>query len=275
MPNASLLAIGNELLNGNVRDLNLFTLSRELTHLGFVVGPALLLRDVPSAIAAGVKFVLNAQPDVIICSGGLGPTEDDLTLSALATALNCPLHLDTVARELVEAHYARLLAQHYLTQIGPAAARQKMATLPRGATPLPNPVGTAPGVRLMCSATLIYVLPGVPAELEAIFAESVVPDLRQHFDLGAWAEDSLLVHCDDEADLAPWLREVTQRHPQVYLKSLAQPFPAAAQEGLRVIAAVCLENVAASQHAVAQTLNDLQHTVTMHGVRVTMVQCEK
>lgn len=269
MPNAALLAIGNELLNGDVRDLNLFTLSRELTHLGFEVGPALMVRDVPSAIAAGVEFVLDTHPDVLLCSGGLGPTEDDLTLSALATALERPLELNEAAYAMVETQYARLLAQHYLTHTGPEVARQKMATLPRGATPLPNPIGTAPSVRMQAGAMWLYILPGVPAELDAIFAEFIVPDLRQYFELGVWAEASLLVHCDDEAELAPWLREVAQRHPQVYLKSLAQPFPAAAKEGIRVIASVCLKNAAESQHAVKQMLIDLQHTVNAQGMCVT------
>jgi len=268
MPTASLLAIGNELLNGAVRDTNLFSLSQHLTRMGFSVEYAAMVRDIPQKIADVVLFLLAQQPDVLLCSGGLGPTEDDLTLSALADALYMPLALNSAAADLVESHYDRLLAQNYLTQRGPAFAREKMATLPFGAQPLPNPVGTAPGVQMEHQGTVIYVLPGVPAELEAIFAASVAPELLRRFTPGIWAEYTMLVHCDDEADLAIPLRDVAQRHPEVYLKSLAKPFPAASAEGLQVIA-VALAATESEAHAAAQeTLNDLRRTAEAAGLPV-------
>ncbi len=269
MPTASLLAIGNELLNGAVRDANLFSLSQHLTRLGFTVECAVMVRDVPAKIADMFLFLLAQHPDVLLCSGGLGPTEDDLTLAALAEALHVPLTLSDTATDLVESHYDRLLAQHYLAQRGPAFARQKMATLPLGAQPLPNPVGTAPGVRLEHQGTVIYVLPGVPAELEAIFAASITPELLRLFDPGIWAEHTLFVYCDDEADLTIPLRDVTRRHPEVYLKSLAKPFPAASVEGLQVIA-VAVAATATAAHAAAQdTLADLRRTAEAAGLRVS------
>jgi len=269
MPTASLLAIGNELLNGVVRDANLFSLSQHLTQMGFCVTHAAMVRDDPVKIAHVVLFLLAQKPDVLLCSGGLGPTEDDLTLSALTEALHVPLVLNSAAAGLVESHYDRLLAQHYLALRGPAFARQKMATLPLGAEPLPNPVGTAPGVKLEHQGMVIYVLPGVPLELEAIFAASVAPELLRRFNPGMWAEHTLLVHCDDEADLATPLRDVAHRHPDVYLKSLARPFPAASVEGLQVIA-VALAPTAVEAHAAAQaTLDDLRHTAEAAGLRVS------
>jgi nicotinamide-nucleotide amidase len=269
MPTASLLAIGNELLNGAVRDTNLFSLSQHLTRMGFSVEYTAMVRDIPQKIADVVLFLLAQQPDVLLCSGGLGPTEDDLTLSALAEALHMPLALNSAAVDLVEFHYNRLLAQHYLTQHGPTFARKKMATLPLGAQPLPNPVGTAPGVKMEYQGTVIYILPGVPAELEAIFAASVAPELLRCFTPGVWAEHTLLVHCNDEADLAIPLRDVARRHPEVYLKSLAKPFPAASVEGLRVIA-VAVAATAGEAHAAAQaTLDDLRRTVEAAGLPVS------
>ena len=268
MPTASLLAVGDELLNGAVRDANLFSLSQHLARMGFSVEYAAMARDIPTKIAQVFLFLLAQHPDVLLCSGGLGPTEDDLTLSALAEALHVPLALNRAAEDLVESHYDRLLAQHYLAQRGPAFARQKMATLPRGAQPLPNPVGTAPGVKLEQQGTLIYILPGVPAELEAIFAASIAPELLRRFNPGIWAEHTLLVHCDDEADLAIPLRDVARRHPEVYRNSLAKPFPAASAAGLQVIA-VAVAATAAQAHAAAQaTLDDLRRTAEAAGLRV-------
>ena len=270
MPTASLLAIGNELLNGEVRDANLFTLSRGLTRVGFSVTYAGLVRDDPARIAALLHFLLAATPDVLMCSGGLGPTADDLTLAALADALERPLTFNPQARALIEAQYAHLLGRGYLHGPGPEEARRKMATLPAGAQPLPNPIGTAPGVRFTHATTLLYVLPGVPAELEAIFAESILTELHERFALGVWAERALLIHCDDEATAAPMLREVARHHPEVYLKSLAQPFPSAGKEGLRVIATICAVDAAVAQQAVTQTMTELQQSAEAAGLRVTV-----
>ena len=269
MPQASLLAIGNELLNGAVRDKNLFTLSQRLTHLGFSVEYAAMTRDIPGNITAILRFILAQAPDVVICSGGLGPTDDDLTLAAISQALNLPLVPNPAAEELVEAHYSRLIDDHYLPHRGPEAARRKMATLPKGAHPLHNAVGTAPGVKLDYEGTLIYVLPGVPAELEAIFDEVIVPELGQRFSPATWAEQSLLVHCDDEAEITLSLREVTHRHPSVYIKSLAKPFPAAGKEGLRVIATAQAATASQAQETVTRALTDLRHTLETIGLQVS------
>jgi molybdenum cofactor synthesis domain-containing protein len=265
---AGLLAIGNELLNGEVRDKNLFTLSQALTRLGIVVELAVIVRDDPDAIAALLDLMLHEpsayELDILIVSGGLGPTQDDLTLAALAQALQLPLVENKEARRLVEVHYERFLKKGYLAHHGPETARRKMATLPRGATPLPNPVGTAPGVRLEYSAantnmsTLIYCLPGVPAELEAIFADTIEPELRAHFTTGVWRETSLLAICDDEASAAAPLHEVAERHPDVYLKSLARPFPAAHREGLRIVLATHAHDAAEAQSRLDQVEADLR-----------------
>lgn len=269
MPRSSLLAIGNELLNGEIRDRNLYTLSRRLTHMGFTVIHAAITRDTPESITGTLHFLLSQEPEVVICSGGLGPTEDDLTLSALAQALDRPLVASPEARALVERQYDALLNQGYLHQRGPEAARAKMARLPAGGTPLPNAIGTAPGVCLEHAGTRIYVLPGVPSELASIFEETVVPALQETFDLGSWVEAGLRVHCDDEADVAAPLREVGARHPGVYLKSLARPFPAAGREGLRVIAAAQAPETATARERVESTLADLRAVMEDAGFRVT------
>ncbi len=269
MPRCSILAIGNEVLNGEIRDLNLYTLGRNLTHLGFTVTNAVIAPDLPESIARGLAFLLTQEPDVIICCGGLGPTGDDLTLSAIAEALDRPLVDHRRARELVETHYDQLMAHGYLHQRGPEAARAKMARLPDDAEPLPNPIGTAPGVRLTADRTLIYVLPGVPAELNAIFKATIVPELRERFEIGGFAERVIRVHVDDEADVAAPLEEARRRHPDVYLKSLAQPFPSAGQEGLRIIATTHAATVAAATASADAAIADLRLMLDQAGLRTS------
>ncbi len=236
MPRAKLLAIGNELLNGEVRDRNLYTLITSLTRSGITVEAAALVRDDLQRIAASLLWLLSDAPHVVILCGGLGPTADDGTLAAVAYALQRPLRESAAARELVEQHYQRLITAGYLQALSPEEPRRKMATLPEGAEPLPNPRGTAPGVRLLHGETLIYCLPGVPEEMEGMLHESVLPELRARFELHPEARAEIVIHVDDEASLAALLRETQAQFPDVYLKSLARAFPAARVEGIRVIA---------------------------------------
>lgn len=252
MPRAVLLAIGNELLNGEVRDRNLYTLITTLTRSGVTVEAAALVRDDLPRIAASLLWMLESSPDVMILCGGLGPTADDGTLAAVAHALQRPLQENAAARALVETHYQRLMEAGYLQALSPEAPRRKMATLPEGAEPLPNPRGTAPGVRLLYGQTLIYCLPGVPEEMEGMLHESVLPDLRARYELHPEVRAETVIHVDDEASLAALLRETQERFPDVYLKSLARAFPAARVEGIRIIATgPDSERVAAALQAVA------------------------
>ncbi|MFP4345358.1 MAG: competence/damage-inducible protein A [Anaerolineales bacterium] len=260
-PTALLLAVGDELLNGEVRDTNLFTLIRRLTRLGFRVEEALIVRDEPDRVADRIRNLLQRDPAVLLISGGLGPTEDDSTLQAIARALDRPLVESPDARALVEEQYDALLAAGQVARRGPEPARKKMATLPTGATPLLNPTGTAPGVRLEAGETLIYSLPGVPAELEAIYEESIEPELRERFGTAHHVEAEIIIECSDEAEAAALLRDVRPRHPAVYLKSLARPFPHAKQHGLRIIAATSAPEEEQAREAVQAALEDLQDTL--------------
>lgn len=270
---AVLLVIGNELLNGEVQDCNFFTLARELTRQGFSVQQAAMVRDTSHAIAASLIALLETHPDVLISSGGLGPTEDDGTLLAVAEALESPLSETPAARDLVEAHYDRLLAAGHVPRRGPAEARRKMAQLPIGATPLPNPIGVAPGVWLEHGPTLLICLPGVPAELEAILHATVLPLLTARFGRRVWAERALTAHCADEADVAALLRAITSRYPDVYIKSLAHPFPAAGELAtsnaeLRIIAAMHAPDEVAAQRRLAEVMGELQAALARAGVPV-------
>lgn len=265
---AALLIIGSELLNGEIRDTNLFTLARALTRLGFTVQQAAMVRDDSFAIAASLVTLLETAPQVLLISGGLGPTEDDGTLQAVALALHRPLEESPAARALVEAHYDRLLAAGYVPQRGPESARRKMAQLPAGALPLPNPIGVAPGVTLEAGETLIVCLPGVPAELEAIFETAVVPLLMDRFQPLCWVERALVAHCEDEAQVAALLQTLAARFPEVYLKSLARPFPDAGSAALRIIAAMHAPNQTIAAQSLDAVLAALQQALAEAGIPI-------
>ncbi|MEW6733410.1 MAG: molybdopterin-binding protein [Acidobacteriota bacterium] len=219
-----ILAIGNELLIGETLDTNTHWLCRHFTGLGAQVQRAVMLPDQIEAIASEIALACHNGVDLLITTGGLGPTDDDLTLAALAQALNCPLILDETAYCWIVDKYAALAAQGYVSSADITPPRAKMAILPRGAVPIANPVGAAPAIQLIHQTTMIICLPGVPAELQAIITQSLPTTFATLFGAGSFQEREVWVNCGDESVLAPILREIATAHPNVYVKSKAKKF---------------------------------------------------
>ena len=226
MDTAVIIAVGREILRGRVHDSNSWMLARRLTGLG-----VRLLRIVAcdDDLAAIVREVHRAREDgatLIVTTGGLGPTDDDLTLAALAEATGCVLVPEEEARRLVAARYAALHRTGAVDDPGMTPPREKMARLPRGARVLPNPVGAAPAVWLEVGRTTIVALPGVPAEMAAILEASVLPALAAQTPGTIYLERVIRTQARDESQVAPVLRRISQELPEVFLKSHATGFGA-------------------------------------------------
>lgn len=217
-----IIIIGNEILIGDIQDTNTNWLCREINILGGRVTRATVLRDEHAVIASEIRAAMDRGSDVIFTSGGLGPTADDLTLTAIAAGVGVAVHLHDKALHMVRDRYDELAARGILTQGGLNPAREKMAWLPEGAEPLDNLGGTAPGVLLQIGKTSIISLPGVPSELKAIFNSSLQPFLRRTFSGGTALMRTITVRCNDESIMEPVLSRVVQDHPLVYIKSLAR-----------------------------------------------------
>jgi len=217
-----ILCVGNELLRGEIQDTNTNWICRLVNSHGGQVTRATMLPDIENEIAAAVRSAIKRQVGVLFTSGGLGPTDDDLTLAAIAKGAGVALELDVTAREMVRERYDDFSARGVLVQGGLNPFREKMAWLPAGAQPLPNPVGTAPGVLLRQEATTIICLPGVPPELEAILTHTLAAFITSTFGKGGSFQRTLTVRCNDESLMVPALSRVVSRHPQVYIKSLAR-----------------------------------------------------
>lgn len=213
--------IGNEILIGDIQDTNTHWLCMEINRLGGYVARVTVLRDIDTVIAAELQAALGRGSDVIITSGGLGPTADDLTLAAVARGAGVEWRLHEWALQMIRQRYDELAGQGILAQGGLNPAREKMAWLPVGAVPLHNPVGTAPGVLLRSGETTIISLPGVPSELKGIFNSSLQPFLLSTFDGGISVMRTITVHCNDESLMEPVLSRVASDHPGIYIKSLA------------------------------------------------------
>ena len=212
-PTAEIISVGNELLIGHTLDTNSHWIAKRFTKFGWTLQRITVLRDSLAAIKDGVKGALGRKPELLITLGGLGPTHDDMTLKGIALALNKRLTLNPEAFAMVKARYSKLEASTGLTRF-----RRKMATLPEGAEPLPNPIGTAPGIMSKVGTTRLVSLPGVPSEMKAIFTGSVISMLKAS---KAEAPKEVTVGLVGiiESALAPALDRTRKAFPGLYFKS--------------------------------------------------------
>ena len=172
---AEIFSQGDEIVTGEIVDTNAAWLSEELTALGFEVIRHTAVGDRLEALVELLREI-NRRADLCLCSGGLGPTCDDLTAEAAGIAFGLPLELDETALGQIEAWFARLGR-------GMPEANKKQALLPRGAERLDNLWGTAPGFALKTGHCRFVFLPGVPGEMKIMFGRWVRPDLVRSFKL--------------------------------------------------------------------------------------------
>ncbi len=163
-PTAAMLVIGDEILSGRTRDSNTHFLAKELTRHGISLREVRVVADESAAIVAAIN-ALRSTYDSVFSSGGIGPTHDDITADAIATAFGAPIRHRADAMALLQAHYDR--AGQVFNE-----ARQRMARIPDGARLIENPISIAPGFIL----GNVHVMAGVPAVFEAMVA-SVLPTL--------------------------------------------------------------------------------------------------
>jgi nicotinamide-nucleotide amidase len=198
MATASILTIGNELVSGDVPNTNASWLAKRLAPLGVETR---LIAAVPDEIDAIAELIRReaALVDFFLVTGGLGGTPDDLTREAVAHTFGVPQEeLPELAADL-RTRFAR----------DPEYAA-RWALLPRGARALANPLGGAPGFVL----ENVYVLPGLPPEMEAMF-DAVAEEFRSGSPIGAWRQ----TYRTRESVIAPALIEVGERWPAVLVGS--------------------------------------------------------
>ena len=177
--NIELLIIGNEILIGKFQDTNSNWMAKRITKFGHKLKRITIIGDELEEISLALQNALNRELDIIITSGGLGPTFDDMTLEGVALALNRELELNQHAYDSIKKAYDNAFKQGILQLEGMTKEREKMAYLPKGSIPLPNLRGTAPGVKIREGKTEIYCLPGVPAEMKKIFSIVILPILKE------------------------------------------------------------------------------------------------
>lgn len=216
---AEIVCVGNELLIGKITNTNAQWLAKLITTLGLRVRRITVIGDYVDEIATAVRESIERKPNFIITTGGLGPTFDDKTLEGVAAALNCELEQNDEALKMIEEKYERYVAEGRIETFELTPHRIKMAKLPKGARPINNPIGTAPGVSAKHEGTLLIMLPGVPQEMKAIFDESIAPIIREIAGDLTFYEISIDVRGIPESELAPLIDQVMNDNPYVYIKS--------------------------------------------------------
>jgi len=173
MKKASIVSIGNELLNGQKVDTNTTYLSGQLLSIGIPVVSFYTIGDDTDTIVRAFNLAgtfLNA--DIVLSIGGLGPTDDDLTRQAFAKFLGTELQLQEKLLDKIQNFFTRRNL--------PMSDKNKIqAYIPAGAKAIENTLGTAPGIVAEAKGKLLVALPGVPSEMKQMFAESVLPELAR------------------------------------------------------------------------------------------------
>ncbi|WP_457754499.1 molybdopterin-binding protein [Thermococcus sp.] len=206
---AEILTIGDELLTGHTVDSNSTYIAQRLTEKGYWVRRKTTVGDDVEEIKAVIREILSRKPSVLIISGGLGPTHDDVTMLAVAEALGRKLILREDCLKRIEEFYRELYEKGFIDDPKLNEARKKMAYLPEGAEPLKNTVGTAPGAYIEHEGVKIFVLPGMPREMKAMLENEVLPKLGER----KFVQRKLLAEITDESKLAPILNETLKRFP--------------------------------------------------------------
>ncbi len=215
-PTACVLVIGNEVLSGRTQDLNIQFLATRLGALGIPVREVRVIPDVAETIIATVNEV-RAKFDHVFTTGGIGPTHDDITSECVARAFGVPWEPHPEAWQRMEASYRPGEFN---------AARQRMATMPRGARLINNELSVAPGFTI----GNVHVLAGVPQVMRAMF-EWLAPSLK-----GGAPVTSRAVHVTGlaEGTIAAGLEAIQLRYPTLDLGSYPYYRPGAS--GVAIVA---------------------------------------
>lgn len=212
---AEIIAVGSELLTPDRIDTNSLFLTEELNKLGIEVLRKTIVGDNRELLAEAFRDALNRVP-VVIASGGLGPTEDDLTRETVAELLGRRLQRNEAVVRAIEARFRSFKREM-------PAVNLRQAMVPEGAEVLENPRGTAPGLWLEDKGRMVALLPGPPRELKPLFLEQVLPRLQKRANAVRMFHRELRVTGLGESHVEERIKPVYTRHKEVHTTILATP----------------------------------------------------
>ncbi len=175
---AGIVVTGNEVLNARIRDSNGPWISERLAALGVEVATILVVADRPDDLESALRYMEDEGIDLVVTSGGLGPTADDLTAEVVARFAGRELVLDEAMEEKIAAILHEFARRRRLDEEALRVANRKQAMVPEGATTI-DPAGTAPGLVVPAEKLTVIVLPGPPRELQAMWEAAIGSDAAQ------------------------------------------------------------------------------------------------
>jgi len=186
MPSAEIITIGTEILLGEIVDTNTRYIARTLRGMGVDLYRTITIGDNVDRIASAIRHSME-RAEIVITTGGLGPTVDDPTREAVAKAIG----VETEFREDLWEQVVAVISRYGRK---PSENQRRQAYVPQGAIGIPNPVGTAPCFIVETERNAVLSLPGVPNEMEHILHESMIPYLQKRFNLDEIIKIRVL-HC--------------------------------------------------------------------------------
>ncbi len=220
MLSSCILSIGKEIISGFINDTNSSYIALLLTEFGiynrFIVSTDDTENDIKESFLSCIDKV-----DIIITTGGLGPTYDDITIPSIAKALNKKIILSKSAYNHIKAFYRELYKKGKIDSPDMNEKRTKMAYIPEGAVELENSTGAAKGIYIKENNKHIFCLPGIPKEMKPMFENGVIPILKNLSD-GFIVHKTYELNINDETILGKFIDKI--QSDSIHIKSLPTGF---------------------------------------------------
>ena len=215
--NIEIIATGDELVYGRILDTNSHWLANRVAEMGARLRRVTMIGDEPELIASTLNDALLRDAHFIIFTGGLGPSQDDLTVDSIGMALGKETMIDEEGASKIEAVYRK----RGLTDTAQINRGRKMARVLVGSKPLQNPVGFAVGMAIDVGGKTVCTLPGVPSEMKGMFDAHVAPMIESESSSVFLAKTYNISMV--WKDFFPLYREMQQDYPDIYIKNAATP----------------------------------------------------
>src|SRR5277367_639374 len=215
MRDAEIIAVGSELLTHDRVDTNSLFITEQLNSLGVEVRRKVIVGDERTRLTGAIRDAVS-QMDIVVITGGLGPTEDDLTRDAVAAALGRELIFSEEIRGWIEERFRRINRKM-------ADINLRQAYLVEGAEPLANPRGTAPGQWIESNGAVVMLLPGPPGEMKPLFVNECIPRLERRLPPQVIRARFYRVAGMGESDLDQLIAPVYTKYPALETTILAGP----------------------------------------------------
>ena len=217
-----ILVVSREILEGSVVDRNAAFIAYRIDDIGYRVRTIQVVDRIESEMVAAMSWALEQKPTFVVMTGGLGPNWDDNSRSCLGKAVGAPLLEDAKALEYIQTAYRRLRAKDLAADAEMTEVRRGMSRVPKGSICYENSVGTAPAVQLRVGTTTVFLLPGVPAEMQRFFTQHVMPAMSAEGPDTVRGQRHVDYHGHDESSISRPVAEVVGKHPQVSIRTRVQ-----------------------------------------------------